>query len=217
MGFRFKDVDEPQDAACGYAQALQLLPPQEVLSAGYLYEEYDPAAIETMLHRLSPQACCVTHASRSCAGVATQREPWYGTAHRCAPIEPAALARWATDAPHPALRLPAPNPFIATDFGLVCERPAAEAGAKAAAAEGAAEAGVLPRMVASDPSLVLWHKTDDIFRRPKTNLFIELVAPAAYHAPSSAVLTRPSEPSPNPSPSPSPNLTRTRTRTLTRC
>ncbi len=26
MGFRFKDVDEPQDAACGLAQALQLLP-----------------------------------------------------------------------------------------------------------------------------------------------------------------------------------------------
>merc|ERR1740130_1311221 len=72
-----------------------------------------------MLHRLSPQAYCVTHASRSCAGVATQREPWYGTAHRCAPIDPAALALWATDAPHPALRLPAPNPFIATDFGLL--------------------------------------------------------------------------------------------------
>ena len=39
----------------------------------------------------------------------------------------------------------------------------------------------LPRLVASDASLALWHKTDDIFRRPKTNLFIELVAPAAYH------------------------------------
>ena len=48
----------------------------------------------------------------------------------------------------------------------------------------------LPRLVASDASLALWHKTDDIFRRPKTNLFIELVAPAAYHAPSNAVLTR---------------------------
>ena len=39
----------------------------------------------------------------------------------------------------------------------------------------------LPRLVASDASLALWHKTDDLFRRPKTNLFIELVAPAAYH------------------------------------
>ena len=61
---RFKDVDEPQDAACGLAQALQLLPPQEVLSAGYLYEEYDPAAIESMLMRLTPHTACVTHCSR---------------------------------------------------------------------------------------------------------------------------------------------------------
>ena len=80
MGFRFKDVDEPQDAACGLAQALQLLPPEEVLSAGYLYEEYDAAAIEAMLLRLSPESCCVTHISRSCAPLATQREPWCATA-----------------------------------------------------------------------------------------------------------------------------------------
>ena len=62
------------------SQALQLLPPEEVLSAGYLYEEYDAAAIEAMLLRLSPESCCVTHISRSCAPLATQREPWCATA-----------------------------------------------------------------------------------------------------------------------------------------
>ena len=36
----------------------------------------------------------------------------------------------------------------------------------------------------------LWHKTDNVFRRPKSNMYIELVAPAAYHTPGAAVLTR---------------------------
>ena len=178
MAFRFKDVDEPQDAACGIAQALQLFPPGDVLSAGYLFEEYDAPAIAAMLQRLTPQAASVVHFSQSCAPLASQRERWYGTSYRRAPLAAATLAKWRAAAPDPALKLPAPNPFIPTDFSLVCER------------LSAAELPRLPQQVAADRLLRLWHKTDDVFKRPKTNLFIELVAPAAYHTPAAAVLTR---------------------------
>ena len=182
MSFRFQDVSEPMDAACGFAQALQLYPPSEVLAAPYLYEQYDAAAIASLLARLTPQACSVVHVSRSVAPLATQREPWYGTHFRATPLDAATVARWASATPDAAaalgLRLPSANPFIATDFTLVCEGLAA------------ASLPPLPQPVVRDRRMALWHKTDDVFRRPKTNMFIELVTPAAYHSPAAAVLTR---------------------------
>ena len=49
---------------------------------------------------------------------------------------------------------------------------------------------VFPRLLRDDEWLRLWHKTDATFRRPKANVYIDLLAPAAYHSPPAAVLTR---------------------------
>ena len=35
----------------------------------------------------------------------------------------------------------------------------------------------------------VWHKVDRTFRRPKTNLYMDVLAPAAYESPRGAILT----------------------------
>lgn len=40
------------------------------------------------------------------------------------------------------------------------------------------------------PFCKLWHKTDSTFRRPKSNLYIDVVAPIAYERPSNVCFTR---------------------------
>ena len=76
-----------------------------------------------------------------------------------------------------ALHLPEPNPFIPSDFSLSCD------------AAGFAPQP-LPTLLADTRALELWHKTDHAFRRPKTCLYINCVAPAAYFSPAHACLTR---------------------------
>jgi Middle or third domain of peptidase_M16 len=69
-------------------------------------------------------------------GSTTGTEPWFGFDYAAAPLPPALLRGWSEAAPDPALQLPQPNAFIASDFGLVCD--AAGAGARAAVAAVAA-------------------------------------------------------------------------------
>lgn len=55
-------------------------------------------------------------------GVATEREPWYGTQYNRERIPAEWLARWEAAAPPPELHLPRHNPFIPTDFALLQAR-----------------------------------------------------------------------------------------------
>ena len=49
---------------------------------------------------------------------------------------------------------------------------------------------VLPQLILKNPFCKLWHKTDSTFRRPKSNLYIDVVAPVAYEAPANVCLCR---------------------------
>ncbi|EOD42065.1 insulin degrading metallo proteinase [Emiliania huxleyi CCMP1516] len=79
MGFRYKEQDEPMDAANSLATSLEHHPPADVLSAPYLHQEFDPAAIEAMLALLTPARVITLHSSRCVAAAAPYREPWYNT------------------------------------------------------------------------------------------------------------------------------------------
>ena len=193
MSFRFKEPEEPIDAACGLASSLQLYPPAEVLCAPYLFRAFDAPAISRLLALLTPERASVVHVSERHTAKADCREEWYGTAFACEPPSAEELAAWRGAAAEidAALALPQPNPFIPTEFGLACD--AASAAADNAAADNAPpppSPPVFPRLLRDDEWLRLWHKTDATFRRPKANVYIDLLAPAAYHSPPAAVLTR---------------------------
>lgn len=65
----------------------------------------------------------VRHESVACVqGVATEREPWYGTLYSRDRFPAEWLARWEAAPPPSELHLPPHNAFIPTDFTLLQAR-----------------------------------------------------------------------------------------------
>ena len=64
----------------------------------------------------------------------------YGTKFHCEPLPADKMARWSSVPLHAELRWPEPNPFIPTDFALVCDSEEGKAEEAAAAAADAAAA-----------------------------------------------------------------------------
>eukprot|EP00741_Cyanophora_paradoxa_P018551 tig00021070_g17910.t1 len=139
---------------------------------------------------------------------------WYGTAYNAEPIDPALLKAWSEPEAVPALRLPDPNPFIATDFDMLPPEAEEEAAAAAASAGreseeeeakgpkeeegGSAEDTVPegrrapPRCILDTPAARLFYKrqSSDYEASPKAVFTMQLITPEAYHTPEHAVLTR---------------------------
>ena len=122
LSLRFLDTTEPQQAVLGLVNAMHLYAPQHLISAPYIFDSFDAAAVVELLGQLTPSRATIFHLSRRHEPVATMREPWYGTAYTVAPIEPALLEAWAGVSVHEGLHWPEPNPFVPTDFTLACDR-----------------------------------------------------------------------------------------------
>jgi secreted Zn-dependent insulinase-like peptidase len=180
------------------------VPPRHALIVSFLYDVWDPDAVTALLGRLSPEAVCIIHVSPSHAALPTQKEEWYGTAHTISHISDGLLSRLRSPQRPPELRWPSPNDFIPTRFELLCDDtlptdaepppppplpptplPPSDALRAALAARGRVDP---PSLLRDDPHCEVWHKLDRTFRRPKTNLYLDIVAPAAYESPSNAML-----------------------------
>lgn len=83
-------------------------------------------------------------------------EPWFGFDYAAAPLPPALLQGWSEAAPAPALQLPQPNAFIASDLSLVCD---AQLGATPAngSSSGVKTNGTAPLQVRLS---AWWHSTN---------------------------------------------------------
>ena len=197
VSFRFRDTIEPSSAVLALVATMQLHPPKHALSAPFIFSDFSDFAakeVHALLGLLTPQRACVVHVAKEHEGKAVRREPWYGTAFTVDAIVPELLRTCTAAAADPALRWPEPNPFIPTDFALVCDQPdetkSAQSSSQRPATEGRNPTCISPSLIREDGLAKLWHKTDATFRRPKTNVWLEVIAPAAYSSPAAACLTR---------------------------
>ena len=122
VSFRFRDTVEPSSAVLSLVASLQLHPPQHALSAAFKFETFSPTEIK-LLSFLTPQRCGIIHVSHDHESSCTMREPWYGTAFTVSPIDEKLLQRCESATVHEKLHWPELNPFIPTDFALVCDTP----------------------------------------------------------------------------------------------
>jgi len=189
VSFRFRDTVDPSSAVLSVVASLQLHPPKHALSAPFLFEEFAADEISALLALLTPERACVVHVARDHEAIATMREPWYDTSYHVSQMTDKLLAACAAVEVHSSLAWPEPNPFIPTDFALVCDAPGAPP-AKVVAGADSNPTKISPTLVREDGLAKLWHKADATFRRPKANIFMEVMTPAAYAAPSAACLTR---------------------------
>ncbi|CAN0499175.1 unnamed protein product, partial [Ectocarpus sp. 12 AP-2014] len=113
-----------------------------------------------------------------------QVEPYYGSEYSYEAISDDLIESWETCGRREELRLPEPNPVIATDFTLRSPPPQQQQEEGGAAASSAP---VGPSLIRDDDSCRVWHKTDALFRKPKLNIRIRLVNPVLYDSPESLV------------------------------
>ena len=219
MRLRFLDAIDPSEAALHISQSLQQVPPKHALVASFLYDEWAPEQITALLALLTPPGMIMTHVSPMHKATAQMREPWFGTSYSVAPIDAALLDACVSPPHPEGLRWPDANEFVPTEFALVCEQEeAAEeaAGRKTAGgvttsspasavdvtdatdADGssvlatalAARGELTPPTLVHDAALCeVWHKVDRSFRRPKTNLYMDVVSPATCASAGAAMAT----------------------------
>ena len=225
MRLRFLDTIEPAQAVLHLSREVrQVNQPRHALVSSFLYDEWAPDEITALLEQLTPHRMIIHHIAPLHVACASQRERWYGTAYSDEPLSAALLAACTAPPKIAALRWPAPNVFVPTQFDLICDgqpevwakvakvkaaagkastgkatagkagggtAPAAGSDAAATLAAALASRGeLLPPTLLQDESLVeVWHKIDRTFRRPKTNLNLDVVAPAAYASAGAAILS----------------------------
>lgn len=118
------------------------------------------------------------------------REPWFDMEAVSAQLPQDMCSTWATQQAAQDLRLPPPNPYVATDFSLreLQQAPAQHSSCSSLLGITPVLPGP-PAMVLDVPGLWLWYKADDVFKMPRTNAYFRLWSPALHDSPRAAALS----------------------------
>lgn len=159
LAFDFRE----QGAAFGYVRGLShnllRFPPEDVIRAGHAMKDFDAELIGRFLAELRPQNALVTLVAPEVEG--DREEPHFGVRYRLRPLAGTTLERWRQPGEHPQLALPAPNPFVPERLDLIGRQ------------------DDLPRAVATDTPMQIWHQADPSFGAPRATLRIDLRTSAA--------------------------------------
>ncbi len=169
--FRFKENSNRVYHLTHLASNLKRYPLAEVMHGDYLYQDFDQALINSYLTDLTPDNLLLTLTARD---QQTDRlDPWFSTPYSLEPLDPKLQQQWAQGAIDSALRIPAPNPFLADDLSL---RPVIDT--------------PIPEVIKSSPGYRLWFKQDQQFQTPKADFFVTFRSPLANDTPRHHVLTQ---------------------------
>ncbi|AMD19919.1 HCL232Cp [Eremothecium sinecaudum] len=161
LNFKFKQKEVAASVVHSLAAALQKDSPPEVAMNLYQFRKYDPKLIMDCLSYLNPKNSRFRLISKSVETNLTEK--WYGTEYSIDDYSPEFIAKLSAPEPNPALKLPLPNEFIATNFEVE----------KIDTATPLEE----PILLAEDCNSKLWYKKDDIFWVPKGHLYVLLKLP----------------------------------------
>ncbi|KAK2166408.1 hypothetical protein LSH36_39g02052 [Paralvinella palmiformis] len=174
MAFRFKDKERPRNYTCSVAGALHDYPLKEVLSGGYLIDEWRPELINTVMEKLTPESIRVMVIGKKFEGHTDLKETWYGTEYSLVTIPDKKIKEWSDVGIHDKLCLPDQNEFIPTNFDLLTRE---------------SEPTVLPVVIRDSQMTKVWYKQDDKYLMPKACINVEFFSPHAYMDPLCTNLT----------------------------
>ncbi|KAG7670534.1 hypothetical protein Ndes2526B_g00294 [Nannochloris sp. 'desiccata'] len=134
-------------------------------------------------------------------------EPWFGIPFVTTIVPQEMIKKWSLDeserdSTQGKLRLPPPNPYLASDFTLKCEETAqkteygdtieVDANAAPPSSFSSTSSSAFPSppsQVHATKGLSVWHKMDSTFKIPRTNAYFRISLPAAYCTPRSSAMT----------------------------
>ena len=171
MQFRFQEAVEPIALTRSLAARWHEYPLEDLLYAGYRYDELVKAQVIDYLSRMTPENL---HLLLVAPGQETdQVDRWYGVRYRLAPLPEAWRAAWRTAPPVTALSLPSANPFVPNDFSLR-ESP---------------DPTPHPVRIVIEPGFDLWFDHDLEFGLPHSSLYFSVRSPQARSNARQSVLT----------------------------
>ncbi|XP_065350637.1 insulin-degrading enzyme-like [Cloeon dipterum] len=175
MSFRFKDKESPRDYVVDLVEDLLKYPIDDVLTVRYILSEWKPDLINQVMEKLTPDNCRIRIVSKEFESIADQTEKWYGAKYKIEDIPSELIEKWKNAKPIEELKLPKKNEFIPSSFDIL---PNDDNPPK------------YPAIIHETQFVRVWHKKDDEFLLPKSNLIFELTSPFAYVDPLRAIFKR---------------------------
>lgn len=176
LNFRFQNQQSPIKLTSALATRMHDYPIEHVMCGHLVFYDYDEQLIEKLLSYCTPQNMRLSVVSQSFQSVCDQHEPWYTTPYRLSKLSETCLQKWNPDTiamDDNALYLPKKNVFIPTNFALCVESSTSH-----------------PILLQEEAGIFkLWYKVDDVFLKPKANVFMHVISPSSYNSPRQAVLT----------------------------
>ncbi|KAI8581774.1 hypothetical protein K450DRAFT_231119 [Umbelopsis ramanniana AG] len=179
LSFKFRENFSPsQYTSLLVEQMHQNYPREWVISASSLIREYDAGLIQDHLAWLDENAFRLTLTTRNPPkGIElTKREQWYETEYEEMPMQQSIIDAIRMVSPIEELHYPGINEFIPTIFET--NRRQIDTKQKK------------PELIKDTPTIRLWHKKDDTFWVPRTNMWILLRNPSADVSPANSVKTK---------------------------
>ncbi len=159
INFLFSEVENPRGLVGFLAGELHKYPSEEILTAHYLLDRFDPELITSILNRLVPENVLVMLESNHAN--TTQTTPYIGAEYSLSAVSEMTIENWQRDIADSSNWLPQPNEFLPDDFSLVV-----------------AENMTKPVSIASEPGLSLWYQNDTSFEVPRASFFFSVRSPA---------------------------------------
>ena len=168
LAFRYQEQGDPVSYVSSMARRLQEYPPAELITAGYAYEDFQPALLEQVLDALRPDNALVTFTSRTVRG--ERVDPLYGTRYSFTPISPEQIARWEQVPQEGTLAINMPNPFLPEDLEL-------KSFAGTPQPADMPSAALKPDLIVNEGGVRLWFKQDNEFLTPRANFSLYALTP----------------------------------------
>ncbi|OWF39127.1 nardilysin-like [Mizuhopecten yessoensis] len=172
--FRWKELGDPLNYVEKVSENMQMFPWEDVLTGRTLMYDYDPKMISDCLAHLTPDKCNIMLMSDTFENtdLCPLEERWYKTKYGVYDLSSDFIQRLKDCGCNPALHLPRPNAFIATDFDLRKHE----------------DNSKYPKLLKSDENGKFWFKPDTKFKVPKGYNYIHLMSPVVYRSLDSAIL-----------------------------
>ncbi|AAS52737.2 AER053Cp [Eremothecium gossypii ATCC 10895] len=164
--FKFKQKGNPAATVSSLSKNLQkaYLPVQVILNTS-LMRQYEPGLIMEYLNSLTLENSRVMLISQKVETNLSER--WYGTEYSVADYTKDFVSKIRSLGANPALKIPAPNEFIATRFDVHKD-------------EGNVKPLLEPFLLRDDRCGKLWYKKDDMFWVPKGYIYISMKLPHTH-------------------------------------
>ena len=169
LDFRFEEKMPASNYAMILSEKLLHYPAEDVLRAGKIYAEWEPALLEALLAHLRPEKLVMTLVDPD---VKTDKvEAFYKVPYRISRIDDSQLAQWKGVQADGALALPRPNPFIPEHVEI----------------KPLVQATQAPLALEKEQGNMLWYQQDKQFAVPRAVFMLTLELPGVRNTAKKAV------------------------------